>query len=74
MDEQKNMNDDQLNAEANRLLLSKLQNHSIYLRVFILSGGEVFPELETEFRQLWSECVEEAVNSRKFKCSYKTEN
>ena len=42
------------------LLRRKLVTASIYLRVYALSGGEVFPELKEEFDTLWDACVEEA--------------
>ena len=58
--------DDQLNTltlEAQRVLMGKLESETVYMRVYIMSKGEVFPEMETKYKQLWAECVIEAANT-----------
>ena len=50
-----------VDQEATRILVGKAL--PLYMRVYILSNGEVFPEMEAEFKQLWSECVNEAANT-----------
>ena len=55
--------DDQLNTltlEAQRVLMGKLESETVYMRVYIMSKGEVFPEMEAKYKQLWAECVIEA--------------
>lgn len=58
--------DDQLNTltlEAHRVLMGKLESETVYMRVYIMSKGEVFPEMEAKYKQLWTECVIEAANT-----------
>lgn len=53
---------DTLTLEAQRVLMGKLESETVYMRVHIMSKGEVFPEMEAEYKQLWAECVIEAAN------------
>ena len=47
--------------EANRILMGKPK--SIYMSVYIQSHGEVFPEMEEDYKELWTQCVLEAANN-----------
>ena len=49
-----------LEKEANRILMGKLESQPIYMRVYILSKGEVFSDMVVEYTQLWCACVQEA--------------
>ena len=58
--------EEQLNTlifEAQRVLMTKLECQTVYMRVYIMSKGEVFPDMEAQYKQLWSECVIEAANT-----------
>lgn len=52
-----------LTTEAQRVLMGRLEHETIYMRVYIMSKGEVFPEMKAKFDQLWTECVIEAANT-----------
>lgn len=54
---------DNLTLEADRILMGRLESETIYMRVYIQSNGEVFPEMESKYKQLWAECVIEAANN-----------
>ena len=61
---QRKMEDlDTLTTEAQRVLMGKLEYETVYMRVYILSKGEVFPEMKAKFDQLWTECVMKAANT-----------
>ena len=51
-----------LTQEAQRILMGKMDLQTMYMRVYILSNGEVFPEMKAKWNQLWTECVVEAAN------------
>ena len=53
---------DTLTLEAQNILMGKLECQTVYMRVYIMSKGEVFPEMEAKYNQLWAECVIEAAN------------
>ena len=58
--------EEQLNAltlEAQNILMGKLESGTVYMRVYVMSKGEVFPEMEAKYNQLWAECVIEAANT-----------
>ena len=52
-----------LTTEAQRVLMGRLEYETIYMRVYIMSKGEVFPEMKAKYNQLWTECVIEAANT-----------
>ena len=54
---------DTLTAEAQRILMGRLEYETVYMRVYIMSKGEVFPEMKAKYNQLWTECVIEAANT-----------
>lgn len=54
---------DTLTAEAQRILMGRLEHETVYMRVYIMSEGEVFPEMKAKYNQLWTECVIEAANT-----------
>ena len=57
-----NMHVNKVTEEAHRILMGKMECQTVYMRVYILSEGKVFPEMKAKWNQLWSECVVEAAN------------